>query len=90
MEVLEMTDINDVIKARARLMRKDIGIASMLLSLELVESTQHDTMATDGERIFYNPEWVATISPEEIEAVLSILVEEVIVIINYSILHAIM
>tara|TARA_R100000995_G_scaffold53993_2_gene26426 strand:- start:242 stop:1648 length:1407 start_codon:yes stop_codon:yes gene_type:complete len=70
MEVLEMTDVNDVIKARARLMRKDIGIASMLLSLELVESTQHDTMATDGERIFYNPEWVATISPEEIEAVL--------------------
>lgn len=65
-----MTDINNVIKARARLMRKDIGIASMLLSLDLVESNQHDTMATDGERIFYNPDWVETILPEEIEAVL--------------------
>ena len=70
MGVRKMTDINNVIKARARLMRKDIGIASMLLSLDLVESNQHDTMATDGERIFYNPDWVETILPEEIEAVL--------------------
>ena len=27
-------------------------------------------MATDGERIFWNPKWVATIEPQEIEAVL--------------------
>ena len=70
MEVRKMTDVNVIIKARARLMRQDIGIASMLLGLDLVESEQHDTMATDGERIFWNPKWVSTIEPQEIEAVL--------------------
>ena len=40
-----------VIKARARLMSKDVGIASMLLNLKLVESTNIDTMATDGTQI---------------------------------------
>ena len=70
MEVRKMTDVNVIIKARARLMRQDIGIASMLLGLDLVESEQHDTMATDGERIFWNPKWVSTIEPREIEAVL--------------------
>ena len=40
-----MTD--RVLQARARLMKHDVGIASMLLNLELVETDKCDTMATN-------------------------------------------
>ena len=47
-----------LIKSRSRLMRRDIGIASMLLSLDLVKSEKCDTMATDGQRIIWNENFV--------------------------------
>ena len=59
-----------VIKARARLMSKDIGIASMLLNLPLVESTDIQTMATDGTQIKWNGGFIAKTSDEGVEAVL--------------------
>tara|TARA_R100001440_G_scaffold17978_2_gene30246 strand:+ start:468 stop:1835 length:1368 start_codon:yes stop_codon:yes gene_type:complete len=59
-----------VIKARARLMSKDVGIASMLLNLKLVKSTDIDTMATDGTQILWNADFVSKVSDEEVEAVL--------------------
>ena len=43
-----------LIKARAKLMKGNIGMASMLLNLELVEDDSFDTLATDGQRIFWN------------------------------------
>jgi predicted metal-dependent peptidase len=51
-------------------MRSDVGIASILLPLELIESDQHDTMATDGKSIYYNPKFVDEHTDEEIEGVL--------------------
>ena len=49
-----------IIKSRSKLMRGQVGMASMLLHLEPVEvtPTQCPTMATDGKRIIYNPEFV--------------------------------
>jgi predicted metal-dependent peptidase len=63
-----MTD--KITRCRARLMRSDVGIASILLPLELIESDQHDTMATDGKSIYYNPKFVDEHTDEEIEGVL--------------------
>ena len=51
-------------------MRSDIGIASMLLNLELVESTDIDTLATDGTKILWNPNFVSETNADELEAVL--------------------
>jgi len=63
-----MTD--RVLQARARLMKHDVGIASMLLNLELVETDKCDTMATNGKEILWNPKFVKEITDREIECVL--------------------
>ena len=65
-----MNQHDKLIQARSRLMRSDVGIASMLLGLDLVESESHDTMATDGERIFWNENFVAETSNEELQSIL--------------------
>lgn len=67
-----MTELNKVIKARAKLMKGHIGMASMLLHLDLVEvnDPRCSTMATDGKRIIFNSDFVAEISEEELRGVL--------------------
>lgn len=67
-----MTELNKVIKARAKLMKGHIGMASMLLHLDLVEvnDPRCSTMATDGKRIIFNSAFVAEISEEELRGVL--------------------
>ena len=44
-----------IVKARAKLMKGQIGMASILLPLELVEVDEKrcQTMATDGRHIYY-------------------------------------
>ena len=60
-----------IIKARAKLMKGNIGMASMLLSLTLIEANERcDTMATDGVNIYWNDEFVKTLTDKEIQAVL--------------------
>ena len=62
-----------IIKARAQLMKGNVGMASMLLNLDLVEETDSsrcDTMATDGKRIYFNSEWVMDLSMDEVQGVL--------------------
>ena len=54
-----------LIKARAKLMKGHVGMASILLAVEFVEDNERcKTMATDGERIFYNSEFVLS-TPED-------------------------
>ena len=49
-----MNSENRIIKARAKLMKGNIGMASMLLNLELIEANERcDTMATDGINIYW-------------------------------------
>ena len=59
-----------VIKARTALMRDHVGMASILLPLEIVEDKTKPTMATDGRKIYYNPEFVKSLLVEEIQGVL--------------------
>lgn len=61
--------MDKLIKCRSRLMRGNVGIASMLLPLSFVES-DCETMATDGKSIFYSPKFVNDHTDEEIEGVL--------------------
>ena len=61
-----------MIKARSKLMKGQLGMASMLLHLDLVEvsADQCSTMATDGKRIIYNPQFVLDIEEIEVQSVL--------------------
>lgn len=68
-----MTDaLQKIIKARSKLMKGNVGVASMLLHLTLVEvdASRCDTMATDGKNIFYFPEFVLGCTEEELQGVL--------------------
>ena len=60
-----------MIKARAKLMKGNVGMATMLLKLTLIEDNERcQTMATDGINIYWNDEVVKSISDEEIQSVL--------------------
>jgi len=61
-----------LLKARSKLMQGHIGMASMLLNLKLVEvaPSQCSTMATDGKRIIYSPDFVLDIEEPELQGVL--------------------
>ena len=49
-----------IVKARAKLMKGNVGMASMLLQLDLIEvyKSRCETMATDGNEIYYFPPFV--------------------------------
>ena len=49
-------------KARTRLLKKLVFFGQLALKLGLEESTQTQTMATDGKRIYFNSAWVETVS----------------------------
>ena len=61
-----------IVKARAKLMKGNVGMASMLLHLDLIEvdESKCDTMATDGKVIYYFPPFVLGLSEAELQGVL--------------------
>jgi len=60
-----------IVKARSKLMKGQVGMASILLGLELVEADDKcETMATDGKRIYYNTKFVESIPESEVMGVL--------------------
>ena len=59
-----------IIKARVALMREQLGMSTILLPLDLIEDETKPTMATDGRKIYYNPEFVKSLLVEEIQGVL--------------------
>ena len=66
-----MNSEDRIIKSRAKLMKGNVGMATMLLNLELIEASDRcETMATDGVNIYWNDEFVKTLTDEEIQAVL--------------------
>ena len=72
-KALNITDVDAyqaVVKGRSKLMKGAVGMASILLGLELVESYECDTMATDGKCIYYNPDWIKTLPESELQGVL--------------------
>ena len=72
MEVRKMETLKFITKARAKLMKGNVGMASMLLHLDLVECEEAkcDTMATDGKNIFYFPPFVDKLTEAELRGVL--------------------
>jgi len=55
-----MNSLDKLTKARSKLMRNNLGIATMLLTLDLIEcdASKTETMATDGRQIFFHPDFV--------------------------------
>jgi predicted metal-dependent peptidase len=63
--------IDKMTRARASLVQSQPFFGSLLLRMKPIASTAHKTMATDGKRIFYNPDWVETLSMSQIAGVLA-------------------
>ena len=63
--------ISELIRNRSRLMRKHLGVATMSLHLKFVAVTPNtcETMATDGQRIIFNPIFVMKQSRKKLEGV---------------------
>ena len=57
-------------KARTRLLRKLVFFGQLALKLTFVETTQTQTMATDGKHLYYNPVWVATMTVAKLVGVI--------------------
>ena len=55
----------EMTKARTELVLKYPFFGKLALGLEIIESDKFDTMATDGQRIYYNPEWTKSITHQE-------------------------
>ena len=56
-------------KARSELLIKHHFFGKLVMHLELVETDQVDTMATDGSKIYYNKNFVDTLTHQEIVGV---------------------
>lgn len=57
-------------KARIQIMYSDTFYGSMLYALPCVEHESIPTMATDGQKIYYNKEWVSNLKTEPLKGVL--------------------
>ena len=58
-------------RARSALIMSQPFFGCLLMNLETRESRDFPTMATDGTRLFWNPEFVASIGDSELECVLA-------------------
>ena len=63
-------ELGRIMKARSRLGSKAPGYAAIVFGLKLVEHPGIDTMATDGQSIFWNREFVRRIDDRELMGVL--------------------
>lgn len=62
-------ELGRLIRARSRLGSKAPGYAAQVFNLPLTETTRTDTMATDGNSMFWNREFVRSTTDAELEAV---------------------
>ena len=58
-------------KAKVQLILKYVFFASILLKLKIREEPSIPTLATDGRELLYNPDFVQTLTREELTAVLA-------------------
>ena len=66
-----MEKLERVIKARAQLVADAPFFGCLALHLAMEESTEFDTMATDGEKLFINAEFVETLTDAELRGVVA-------------------
>lgn len=60
-----------ITRARANLLLTQPFFATLAMGLKLQVREDLPTMATDGEHIFFNPDWVATLSDENLKGVIA-------------------
>lgn len=58
-------------KARVRMLLQQPFFASLALTMPMVETEEHETFATDGASIFWNPKFAAELSADEVVGVLA-------------------
>lgn len=58
-------------RARTQLLLNQPFFGTLCLRLKLVPLPSFPTIATDGQRLVYNPAFVATLTPSELEGVLA-------------------
>lgn len=68
---MKMTTEQRVTRGRAVLMRNFPFFGSLVMQLQMEPATHLPTAATDGEKIFYNPEWVEGLTTDELLFVLA-------------------
>ncbi len=67
-----MTNAKEILaKAKVQLVIHQPFFASILLSLPILESTDVETFATNGSQIFYNPEFLKTLTLPEVIFILA-------------------
>lgn len=66
-----MAVIPEMTKARTELVLRYPFFGKLALGLELIESDQFDTMAVDGQHIYYNKTWVKSLTHKEIVGVIA-------------------
>lgn len=64
------TALTKMDKSRARLILDHPFFASLLLSMPFVEDSTTETMATDGETVYFNPDWTDKLTQDETTFVL--------------------
>lgn len=57
-------------KAMAQLILHQPFFATILMRMRVIESPERPTMSTDGKHLWYNPEFVETLTEREVEGVL--------------------
>jgi len=70
--LIENDPLRKLVKCRSKLMKGQVGMASMLLRHKFVELSPEEcpTMATDGKRIFYNSEFVLAVTEIQVMGVM--------------------
>jgi predicted metal-dependent peptidase len=63
--------IQNIAKAKAGLILDQPFFATLLLGMSMIEDKTVTTMGTDGDNIYFNPDWVANLTVSEITFVLA-------------------
>lgn len=66
-----MATFSKLDKAKAQLLSKSPFFATLMMGTQLVEDTSIPTAATDGAKIFYNPEFINELSVDLVQFVLA-------------------
>ncbi len=66
-----MTQFSGLQKTNARMLKDHCFFATILMTTEQIATTDIPTAATDGHKLLYNPDWFATLKPDELIGVVA-------------------
>jgi len=68
---MDETAKNKMVKARTALILDKPFFGNLAIRLQLIESYERETMSTNGKDIFYNPDFVKELRPDELKGVIA-------------------